>query len=129
MSRAAILCVDDEDLVLTTLKEQLRRRFADRFLYETARSADEAWLVIDELVADEIDLLVIVSDWLMPGVRGDEFLIQVHQRFPRIAKVMLTGQADNEAIERARTEAQLRALLHKPWSEHDLAAVVESALA
>jgi CheY-like chemotaxis protein len=128
MTQAAILCVDDEEIVLTTLKEQLRRRFGSRFHYETARSAEAAWCAIDELADEGLELLIIVSDWLMPGVRGDEFLIQVHQRFPQVAKVLLTGQADEQAIERARREARLTALLHKPWSEQELAEVVEAAL-
>lgn len=128
MPRAAILCVDDEAFVLQSLKEQLRRRFGGRFLYETASDASEAWDVIDELCGDGIEVVLIVSDWLMPGVRGDEFLIQVHRRHPRVACVMLTGQADDEAIERARRDAALRACLHKPWDEAELTAVVEAAL-
>jgi CheY-like chemotaxis protein len=127
-TRSAILCVDDEALILSSLKEQLRRRFGNRYLYETASCADEAWAVIDELCADGIDLLVIVSDWLMPGVKGDEFLAQVYQRHPRIATVLLTGQADEAAIARARQQAHIRACLSKPWRESELAAVIESAL-
>lgn len=128
MNRSAILCVDDEEIVLVTLKEQLRRRFGDRFAYETASSADEAWTVIDELAEEHIEILIIVSDWLMPGVRGDEFLSRVHARFPRIVTVMLTGQADEEAIQRARRDANLHACIHKPWSEQELADVVTAAL-
>ncbi len=128
MNRSAILCVDDEEIVLATIKEQLRRRFGGRFHYETARSADEAWGAIDDLADDGLELLVIVSDWLMPGMRGDEFLVQVHRRFPRVVTVLLTGQADERAIERARAEANLAACLHKPWSEDDLARIVETAL-
>lgn len=128
MNRPAILCVDDEEIVLVTLKEQLRRRFGDRFAYETASSADEAWMVIDELAEERIEILIIVSDWLMPGVRGDEFLSRVHARFPRIVTVMLTGQADEEAIQRARRDANLHACIYKPWSEQELADVVTAAL-
>ncbi|WP_293994346.1 response regulator [Sphaerotilus sp.] len=127
-SSSAILCVDDEVLILSSLKEQLRRRFGDRYLYETATCADEAWVVIDELCTEGIDLLVIVSDWLMPGIKGDEFLAQVYQRHPRIATVLLTGQADESAIARARQQAHIRACLSKPWCESELAAVIESAL-
>ncbi|HEX6362505.1 MAG TPA: response regulator [Albitalea sp.] len=129
MSRSAILCVDDEALILTSLKEQLRRRFGTRYLYETASDAEEAWAVIEELCQDRIDVLVIVSDWLMPGIRGDEFLIDVHKRHPRIVTVMLTGQADEAAIERARQRANLHACLQKPWREDDLVQAIESALA
>ncbi len=128
MKSSAILCVDDEEIVLHTLKEQLRRRFGERYSYETAQGAEEAWAVIDELLADGIDVLAIVSDWLMPGVRGDEFLAQVHRRFPQIVTVMLTGQADDAAIARARRDANLHACLQKPWSEQELADVVASAL-
>ena len=128
MRKSAILCVDDEVIILTTLKEQLRRHFGERYLYETASNAREAWEVIDELCADDIDVLVIVSDWLMPGIKGDEFLAQVHQRHPKIVTVLLTGQADEASIERARRDANLHACLHKPWSESDLTRIVESAL-
>lgn len=128
MTVPAILCVDDELLILNTLKEQLLRRFGARYLYETASSALEAWEVIEELCTDGIEVLIIVSDWLMPGVRGDEFLAQVHLRHPKIVTVMLTGQADDASIERARRDANLHACLHKPWCENELAQVIESAL-
>jgi CheY-like chemotaxis protein len=126
---SAILCVDDEMLVLDSLKEQLRRRFGSRYLYETASDAHEAWEVIDELCGDGIDILIIVSDWLMPGMKGDEFLAQVHKKYPKIVTVLLTGQADAAAVERARRDANLYACLAKPWCEAELARVIESALA
>ncbi|PSB12018.1 hypothetical protein C7B62_03645 [Pleurocapsa sp. CCALA 161] len=128
MSESAILCVDDEVVILDSLKEQLKRKFGDRFIYEVAESADEAWEVIEELQQDEIQVIAIVSDWLMPGIKGDEFLIQIHQRFPQLITVMLTGQADEEAIERAKKQANLHACLHKPWTEQELTQIITSAL-
>ncbi len=128
MTKSAILCVDDEIVILESLKEQLVRRFSDRYLYEVAECVDEAWEVIDELYGDGIKVLVIVSDWLMPGVKGDEFLIEVYRRYPSIVTVMLTGQADESAIERARKEAHLHTCLRKPWTEEELASVIATAL-
>jgi CheY-like chemotaxis protein len=128
MSDAAILCVDDEPSILKALKEQLKRCFGNRYVYEIAQSADEAWTVIDELEEEEIKILIIVSDWLMPNVRGDEFLTQVHQRFPEVITVMLTGQADEAAIERARQQANLYACVRKPWSETELQQLITQAL-
>lgn len=128
MSKSAILCVDDEIVILESLKEQLKRQFGDRFIYEVAESAAEAWEVIEELHEDEIDVIAIVSDWLMPGTRGDEFLIQIHQRFPLLVTVMLTGQADLAAIERAKKEANLHACLHKPWTEEELTQIIITAI-
>lgn len=125
---SAILCVDDEIMVLETLKEQLQRSFGENYICELAESADEAWEIADELSEEGIQLLVIVSDWLMPGTKGDEFLIQIHQRFPSIATIMLTGQADATAIERVEQEANLYACLHKPWQESELIQVISCAL-
>jgi CheY-like chemotaxis protein len=129
MSETAILCVDDEAVILESLKEQLKRRFGDRYLYEVAESAGEAWEIIEELHADNVKVLVIVSDWLMPDMKGDEFLIEVHQKFPQIVTVMLTGQADEEAIVRAKEQGNLYCCLRKPWSEEELAQVINSTLA
>lgn len=128
MSELAILCVDDEVVILDSLKEQLKRCFGDRYIYEVAESADEAWEVIEELQEDEIDIIVIVSDWLMPGTKGDEFLIQVHQKFPQLIKIMLTGQADEAAIKNAQEQANLHACLQKPWTEEQLSQIITSAL-
>ncbi len=128
MSESAILCVDDEVVILDSLKEQLKRKFGDRFIYEVAESAAEAWEVIEELQEDEVKVIAIVSDWLMPGIKGDEFLIQIHQRFPNLVTVMLTGQADETAIARAKKEANLHACLHKPWTEEDLTQIITTAI-
>ncbi|MBE9043655.1 response regulator [Pleurocapsales cyanobacterium LEGE 10410] len=128
MSQSAILCVDDEVVILDSLKEQLKREFGDRFIYEVAESAKEAWEVIDELQQDNIKIIAIVSDWLMPGIKGDEFLIQIHQRFPKLITIMLTGQADEAAIERAKKQANLHAWLHKPWTEQELTQVINTAI-
>ncbi|MGH1393908.1 MAG: response regulator [Trichormus sp.] len=128
MSDAAILCVDDEASILKALKEQLKRLFGNQYVYEVAQSAEEAWIVIDELEQEEIKILIIVSDWLMPNVKGDEFLTQVHQRFPEVITVMLTGQADEAAIERARKQANLYACIRKPWAEKELEEIINTAL-
>lgn len=128
MSQSAIICVDDEVVILDSLKKQLRRKFGEQFIYEVAESAIEAWEIIEELKSDEIEVIVIVSDWLMPGIKGDEFLIQINQRFPEIIKIMLTGQADESAIERAKKEANLHACLYKPWTEEELTNIITTAL-
>lgn len=127
-NESAILCVDDEIMILDTLKEQLQRSFGEQYIYETAENAVDAWEIIEELYTTGIRVLVIVSDWLMPGMKGDEFLVQVHQKFPSIMTIMLTGQADEEAVARARQEANLYACLRKPWQESELTELISHAL-
>jgi response regulator RpfG family c-di-GMP phosphodiesterase len=128
MSKPAILCVDDESIILSSLTRQLRLVFGDTYVYEMAESADEAFEIIEELEADEINVIVIVSDWLMPGMKGDEFLIKVHQKFPNVVKILLTGQADKKAIERATKEANLHRYIAKPWEQQELIESIESGL-
>ena len=128
MSNKAILCVDDENIVLLSLRDQISRYFGDRYRYEMAESADEAWEIIEDLYNIGVRILIIVADWLMPGIRGDEFLIQVHQRFPEIVTVLLTGHADEAAIQRARQQANLYAYLTKPWNEANLIQIIQSGL-
>ncbi|MEM6434732.1 MAG: response regulator [Cyanobacteria bacterium P01_D01_bin.115] len=125
---SAFLCVDDEIMILETLKEQLQRSFGEQYIYEMAENATEAWEIIDELYEAGIRLLVVVSDWLMPGIKGDEFLIQVHQKFPHIMTILLTGQADEEAIERSKQQAGLHACLRKPWQEAELVEMISHVL-
>ncbi len=125
---SAFLCVDDEIMILETLKEQLQRSFGEQYIYEMAENATEAWEIIDELYEAGIRLLVVVSDWLMPGIKGDEFLIQVHQKFPHIMTILLTGQADDAAIERSKQAAGLHACLRKPWQEAELVEIISHVL-
>jgi CheY-like chemotaxis protein len=129
MPKPVILCVDDEVVVLNSLKIQLKKEFGDDYLYEVAENADEALEIIEEIKEDDNDILVIVSDWLMPGIKGDEFLIRVHQKYPRIVKVMLTGQADELAIERVKKQANLHRCLYKPWDGEELVETIKSGLA
>jgi DNA-binding NtrC family response regulator len=126
--KRAILCVDDEKIVLDSLQEQLRTTFGERFEYEIAESVEEAWEVIEDLVSDGYEMVLVISDWLMPRVKGDTFLIDVHARYPETVTIMLTGQADPDAVQNAMENANLYAYIRKPWREEDLVAYVNKAL-
>ena len=128
MAKDVILCVDDETIILESLQEQLTKHFGSGYLYEIAENAEEGLEIIDDLTADGIKILIIVSDWLMPGMRGDDFLIRVHHRFPSVVKILLTGQANDDAIRRAENEAELFAVIHKPWSDTELFKIIKAGL-
>lgn len=128
MSKFAILCVDDEAIILNSVIRQLQEEFEEKYTYEAAESAEEALEVLAELEEEEINTIVIVSDWLMPGMKGDEFLVEVHKRFPNVVKILLTGQADDAAIQRANKDADLHRYIAKPWEKKDLIAAIISGL-
>lgn len=129
MSKLAILCVDDEVTILNSLLRQMENAFGDSYLYEIAENAEEGLEVIEEMQDEDIGVIVIVSDWLMPGMKGDEFLIEVHKKFPKVVKILLTGQADEDAIERVKQEANLHSYLRKPWNNQELIECIQEGLA
>ena len=128
MNKPVILSVDDEPDILNTLKIQLKNEFKNDYFYELAESGDEALDLLKDF-QEEVQVFVVISDWLMPGIKGDELLIKVHQKYPKIIKVMLAGQADAAALQRAVQEADLYCCLYKPWKSKELIETIKSGLA
>ena len=128
MSKPVILCVDDERIMLDCLRTQLISSFGNTYMYELAEDAEEALDLIQELTQENYSIVVVISDWLMPGMKGDELLIRIHEQFPKIVKIMLTGQADEVAVNRAKKFANLHRCISKPWSEAELLETIESGL-
>jgi CheY-like chemotaxis protein len=128
MSNLAIVCVDDEIAVLRSLEMELEKAFGDTYVYEFAESAAEALELLQELQQNDVEIRMIISDWLMPGMKGDELLIQVHRQYPNIITVLLTGQAVEEVIQRTQKNANLYEYLPKPWPTQKFIATVQSAL-
>ena len=128
MPKLAILCVDDEAVILNSVLRQIQEEFDDQYVYETAENGEEALEVLDELHEEGTQVVIIVSDWLMPGMKGDELLIEVQKRFPGTVKILLTGQADEAAIERAQKEADLHHFIPKPWTKQELINSIKSGI-
>lgn len=128
MAKKTIMCVDDEKVVLTSLIGQLNQTFGNKYIYEGFTSPEEAWEFIDEQYSDGLSVDLIICDWLMPRIRGDEFMIRVHKRFPEVKLIMLSGQADQDSVERARTEAKLYKFVAKPWEKDELMKDVETVI-
>jgi len=120
MRQFAILCIDDDETILNALEVQIKKVFKDRFIIELAQNAKDAIDILDELEEENIELSIIISDWLMPGMKGDELLILVHKKFPNAVKIMLSGQADKLAIEKAKKEAEIVKFINKPWNSQEL---------
>ncbi len=127
MRERAILCVDDEAIQLLALKRELQRSFGSRFIVETALDAKEALAVLDALAADGIELFMLITDWLMQGLRGDELIFEARTRFPRMQSILITGQADEEAKRRCVEAGGVLKILGKPWKREELFAAIEAA--
>lgn len=128
MKKTAIICVDDESIVLMALKSQLKQFFGSEHSIEIAESGDEALDILDELLEDDIDVPVIISDQIMPQMKGDELLIEVHKRSPETLKILLTGLARTEEVGNAVNHANLYRFMLKPWDKVDLNLTVKEAI-
>lgn len=128
MNRFTIVCVDDEPIILDSLKEQLKRSLPQTIDIEIADSGEEALEIIEDLADEGIEVPVIVSDQLMPEMPGDVLLTILHEQYPKMLKVMLTGQADAQAVGNAVNTANLYRYIAKPWDETDLMLTIKEAL-
>lgn len=128
-SSKAILLVDDEGILLLALKQALRQRFGVSYRYETSYNGQEALASIRKLEADGVDVVLVITDWLMPGMKGDELLTQVHQLYPPIKLMMLSGHALEADLLAMKKDFNLVAFLRKPWDNQKLFQVIEGALA
>lgn len=126
--RDAIVCVDDEAIILFALKQELRSNFGNKFIYETALNANKAYEIIDELVKDGINNILVISDWIMPGIKGDTFLIEINKKYPNIKGIIISGQAHIPSIENAKKECNLIAFINKPWVSSELINIIKKTL-
>ena len=117
--RYGILVVDDEDAILESLEFTL----GTEYRVFTARSAEEGLEILDR---EEIAL--VISDQVMPGMSGVEFLEKVIERNPRAIRMMLTGYADMSSLIRAINEGRIYRYLPKPWEPDDLRIAVKRGL-
>ena len=128
MSKPVIVCVDDEQVILHSLDKQLARKFGEEYDLEFAESGEEALELIEELTEEGSEVVMIVSDQIMPGMKGDELLVALHERHPKMIKILLTGQAAMETAIHAINNASLFRYLTKPWDEADFILTVEKGL-
>jgi response regulator RpfG family c-di-GMP phosphodiesterase len=107
-----VLCVDDEPQVLQGIQRQLRKQFH----IETAEGAEEAL----EMIAKQGPYAVVVSDMRMPRMNGVELLAIVKERSPQSARIMLTGNADQQTAIDATNQGAIYRFLNKPCSTEAL---------
>jgi len=117
---AAVLLVDDEANILNALA----RLFLDRDVRVLrAGNGEEALgIVRSEPVA------VIVSDNLMPGMRGVELLSRVRDISPDTVRVLLTGYADLSTAIEAINRGEVFRFHVKPWVDEEIVRTVDEGV-
>ena len=95
---------------------------------ELAQSGNEALEVITELMNEGFDIPVVICDYIMPGMKGDELLTNIHKISPHTLKIMLTGQAALTGVINAINQANLYKYVEKPWQKEDLRRIISQAI-
>lgn len=116
--RPTVLCVDDEIRSLETLE----RTLDEEFDVLTASSADEALAVLQQH-----EVQAILCDQRMPDKTGVELLTEVRERWPKTARLILSGYTDSEDIIRGLNEAGILQYITKPWHPDNLLLILRSA--
>lgn len=120
MEKQFILCIDDERFILNSLKDQLKSQVGQDFNIEVAENGEDALAILKELMDDGAEVPLIISDYIMPGMKGDELLRRIHVIHPTAIKILLTGQATLEGIKNIINQANLYRYISKPWEHEDL---------
>ncbi len=124
MNRLEILLVDDEAIILLSLKMELKRRYK-QYTIHTTLNAEHAF---DILTQKGNIIALIISDWLLPGIKGDELLIHVNTHYPEIKKVLISGQAPDDVLSDIKELAGLDSYISKPWNSNELFSILDPLL-
>jgi len=117
-----ILLVDDEPNITKALRRLLMQ--VDQYDILTAESGAEAL----DLLKENSDIGVIISDQRMPHMTGVEFLCTARELTPDAVRILLTGYADIQASIGAINQGAVFRYLTKPWDDDDLLQVVSEAV-
>lgn len=98
--------------ILSALRRLLRN---EGYRILTASGGAEA---LDILARESVQ--VVMSDHRMPGMTGSDFLHRVRDLYPDSVRILLTGQADMEAVICAINDGAVFKFLPKPWSDTHL---------
>ncbi len=77
-----------------------------------------------DLLAQEGEVSVIISDQRMPIMSGTEFLSLTATQYPDIIRIILTGYTDVEDLVEAINAGKVFKYVTKPWEAEELKAVV-----
>jgi diguanylate cyclase (GGDEF)-like protein len=114
-----LLLVDDEPAVLSSLKRVLKK---ENYQIITAGGGEEALEILEKESVG-----VIVTDHLMPNMKGTELLHKVTQQFPKPTRMILTGYAELDLVSEAINKGSIYRFLMKPWDDNALKVHIQDA--
>jgi DNA-binding NtrC family response regulator len=121
MKKPAVLVVDDSPAIVKALRRSLN--LSGSYEVFTADSARQALAVMDSR-----DIDVLMTDENMPETSGTELLKICRVLHPRVIRIMLTGQTDQEVAKKAINDGEIVRFFTKPWDDFELLISIRYAL-
>ena len=116
----SILLVDDEQVILTSLKKVLTD---ESYNVHTAESGEKGLEILEQ---NNVDL--IISDLVMPNMNGLEFIREAAKVSPYSLKMILSGASDLDTVVGAINSGMVWKYLFKPWKKEDLLVTIRKAV-
>lgn len=123
-----IILVDDEAIILSVLSLHVKSFLPEGIELLTANSGESALEKLTPLIEEGGELICVISDYMMYPMRGSELLGHLELLSPASKKIMLTGQADLQAVSEVLSKARLFRYIEKPWEPKDLELTVLEAI-
>lgn len=120
-SKARVLVVDDEPLNRELLRRVLQREYE-------VEEAEDAAAALALLEKSHHEIRVVLCDQLMPGRSGTQLASEVHERWPDVAFVLLTGYDEADDVRAAHAKGIVKGVIAKPWRAPSLKAIIEQLL-
>jgi response regulator RpfG family c-di-GMP phosphodiesterase len=118
----SVLIVDDERNIAKNI-ERLLETIKVKFTY--AANGEDGLVKINEASKP---FSIIISDQVMPGMRGHEFLEKVKEISPYSLRFLITGIWDMDAITSALNKGSIHQYISKPWDTKDFLAMIKDGL-
>lgn len=115
-----ILFVDDSKLTLAMVRDLFRNRGLNVL---TAENAEAALAIVRHE-----EIAVVVSDNVMPGMSGLEFLSTLKTHAPDTVKILMSAFADLPSALAAINRSEVFRYVLKPWRDEEMLAAVDDGL-
>ncbi len=134
MKKYLVICIDDDEEFLSSLGrslpgkvEPLCKNFESYF--DFVSSCDELYKVVEESAQDGMELALVISDQMMPGMSGLDLIERLKGESPDVACVLLTGHAGLDSAKQAINRKLLDQYVSKPIEDmHEFSSTVANLL-
>jgi CheY-like chemotaxis protein len=121
----AVICVDDDPIILQLIDFQMKKLVNDQTtIVETTTDPRAVEAKIEEVRSYGLEPLFVMTDYQMPGMSGAELIRKLKAKEPALDCILLSGQANDVAVEELERDHLLYSFIGKPWKEEQLLEVI-----